>query len=106
MHFLLSDSVWERFIKEDRSHEWKPKLTWRAAKKCPQQPEETNLCGYYVCKFINRIVSERTNNQRNKELARKRDRISIEERFKAIGDELAGFFLRGVIPPFGEFHYE
>jgi hypothetical protein len=40
------------------------------------------------------------------QLARKRDNISFEERFKAIGDELAGFFLREDIPPFGEFHYE
>jgi hypothetical protein len=39
-------------------------------------------------------------------VARKRDKISIEERFKAIDDELVRFFLRDVIPPFGEFHYE
>jgi hypothetical protein len=39
------------------------------------------------------------------QLRRKREKISIEERFKAIGEELAGFFLREVIPPSGEFHY-
>jgi hypothetical protein len=39
------------------------------------------------------------------QLRRKREKLSIEERFKAIGEELAGFFLREVIPPSGEFHY-
>ena len=38
-------------------------------------------------------------------LARKRNAIPIEDRFKAIGEELAGFFLADVIPKFGEYHY-
>ncbi|XP_051220474.1 uncharacterized protein [Lolium perenne] len=103
--FLMLKSVWETFIKEDQSHDWKPKLIWRANKKCAKQPPGTNLCGYYVCEYIHRIVSERANNERNRELRRKREKIGIEERFKAIGDELAGFFLREVIPPSGEYHY-
>nr|XP_051230439.1 uncharacterized protein LOC127348454 [Lolium perenne] len=103
--FLMLKSVWETFIKEDQSHDWKPKLIWRANKKCAKQPPGTNLCGYYVCEYIHRIVDERANNERNRELRRKREKIGIEERFKAIGDELAGFFLREVIPPSGEYHY-
>ncbi|KAK1681898.1 hypothetical protein QYE76_042746 [Lolium multiflorum] len=39
-------------------------------------------------------------------LATKRNKLSIDDRFIAIGEELAGFFLRDVIPPFAEFHYE
>ncbi|KAK1642433.1 hypothetical protein QYE76_060238 [Lolium multiflorum] len=103
--FLMLKSVWESFIKEDQSFQWAPKLTWRANKKCAKQPKGSDLCGYYVCEYIHRIVSERANNERNKELRRKREKISIEERFKAIGEELAGFFLREVIPPSGEYHY-
>nr|XP_051208890.1 uncharacterized protein LOC127326073 [Lolium perenne] len=103
--YLMLRSVWETFIKEDKSHEWPPKLRWKA-KKFPQQPEGTDLCGFFICEYIRRIVSERTNNERNKELARKRNKLSIDDRFIAIGEELAGFFLRDVIPPFAEYHYE
>jgi hypothetical protein len=39
-------------------------------------------------------------------LARKRNKLSIDDRFIAIGEELAGFFLRDVIPPLAEYHYE
>ncbi|KAK1626798.1 hypothetical protein QYE76_001113 [Lolium multiflorum] len=80
-------------------------LASEVAQKCAKQAQGTDLYGYYVCEYIHRIVSERVNNERNRELRRKREKISIEERFKAIGEELAGFFLREVIPPSGEFHY-
>nr|XP_051196578.1 uncharacterized protein LOC127309906 [Lolium perenne] len=103
--FLMLRSVWQTFIKEDTSREWPPKLRWRA-KKCPQQPPGTDLCGFFVCEYIRRIVNERTNNERNKELARKRNKLSIDDRFIAIGEELAGFFLRDVIPQLAEHHYE
>jgi hypothetical protein len=32
--------------------------------------------------------------------------IPIEHRFKAIGEELAGFFLWDIISNFAEYHYE
>ena len=39
------------------------------------------------------------------QLARKREKLPLERRFQAIGEELAGFFLREVIPEFGEYHH-
>jgi hypothetical protein len=38
------------------------------------------------------------------QLARKRSELPLNTRFKAIAEELAGFFLDHVIPVTGEFH--
>ena len=39
------------------------------------------------------------------QFVRKRDALPTNLRFKAIAEELAGFYLRDVIANFGEYHY-
>jgi hypothetical protein len=39
-------------------------------------------------------------------LAKKRCKLPLETRFKAIAEELAGFYLAEVIPDTGEYHYD
>ena len=36
--------------------------------KCAQQAQGTDLCGYFVCEFIQNILSKRMNTRRNKEV--------------------------------------
>ena len=38
-------------------------------------------------------------------VGKKAGEAPLERRFQAIGEELAGFFLRDVIPEFGEYHH-
>ena len=69
----------------------------------------THLCGYYVCENIHKIVNERANSKFNKEVFKQYSQIYFvtirQLRFQAIGEELAGFFIREVLPPSGEYHF-
>jgi hypothetical protein len=61
-----------------------------------------NLCGFYAMENIRMIVSERCMNIR---LHDAREELQPDDRLKEVQEELAGFLVKHVINPKGEFHY-
>ena len=69
-----------------------------------EQPKETEYCGFFVCEYIYVLVTEKWNMRKDAELAKKRERLPLEHRFRAIGEELAGFYLSEALQEKGEYY--
>ena len=70
-----------------------------------KQPPGTHLCGFYVCEYIRELTSERRVDSRTLHIHELREKLDLEQRIRAIQEELAGFLLKEVIAKKGE-HFE
>ena len=68
-----------------------------------EQPKGTELCAYFVCEYVHVLVTEKCN-LKSAELAKKRCKLPFEHRFKATGEELAGFYLSEALSEKGEYY--
>ena len=68
--------------------------------KSPQQPQGSNLCGFYVCEFIRELTTER----KWAGMSEMREMLEPERRMRGIQEELAGFLMKEVLTEKGE-HY-
>ncbi|XP_071681895.1 uncharacterized protein [Lolium perenne] len=91
----LLQVAWQALKNVHKEITFAKKLTFNPV-PCPQQPQGTNLCGYYVCESIRMLTTEKQN--RNKfDVDFMRDRLQPKEHALGIAEELAGLLVREVI---------
>ncbi|XP_071677519.1 uncharacterized protein [Lolium perenne] len=90
-----------RALKNNIAGNFAEKLTFTLV-PCAQQPQGTNLCGYYVCESIRMLTTEKHNDNRfNVDFMR--EKLQPHEHILGITEELAGLLMKEVIDDNGLF---
>ncbi|KAM0884309.1 hypothetical protein ACQ4PT_031083 [Festuca glaucescens] len=96
----LLQRVWKVFKKRNKGN-FAETLTFTPV-PCAQQPQGTNLCGYYVCESIRMLTTEKQNDNRfNVDFMR--EKLQPHEHLLGITEEVAGLLMREVIDDNGLF---
>ncbi|XP_071683773.1 uncharacterized protein [Lolium perenne] len=95
----LLQRVWRVFKKRNKGN-FAEKLTFTPV-PCDQQPQGTNLCGYYVCEYIRMLTTEKNDNRFNVEFMR--EKLQPREHLLGIAEEVAGLLMREIIDDKGRF---
>ncbi|CAN6333596.1 unnamed protein product [Urochloa humidicola] len=102
----LINKAWARFYtKVLKVKETLDPLEFKTDFPCLRQEQGNNLCGYYVCEFIDNFVNEK--GQMTPEAFKTyvmREDLIEDARIRAIQDSIAGFLLDQVIAKDGEFY--
>nr|XP_034600007.1 uncharacterized protein LOC117860741 [Setaria viridis] len=97
------NKCWAQFC---RTHtgEFKEKLIWNTDFLCLREPPDTNLCGYYFCDGIHAFMHPNRMTDHQLTMMAMKDKLLETEVFRAIQEQLCGFFLDEVANPAGKFH--